>query len=60
MDNGYLISIRIQFPFVPAFVFENYGVIFPIVGILFFMDGVNATPVFPIAMRMVHLRLACL
>ena len=51
--------IRAELLLILALILDNNGVIFPIVWILLFIDGMNAAAIFPISMRMIHLRLAC-
>ena len=50
--------VRVKLLLIPAFVFDYNGVIFPIVWILFFVDGMYTTSILAISMRVVHLSFA--
>lgn len=55
-----MVLIRVEFFLVLAFILDKTWVVFSIVRILLLVNRVDPAPVFPVAMRMIHLRLTCL
>ena len=47
-----------EFLFILPFVFDQVGIVFAVVRILFLIDGMPAAPVFPVAMRVIDLCVA--
>ena len=50
--------IRVHFSLILTLVFDKIGVIFSVLGILLFIDGMHPASVLAVAMGMVHLDLA--
>ena len=52
--------IRVEFPLVFSLVFDEFGIVFAVVRILFFINRMTTAAVFPVAMSVVDLGVAAL